>query len=392
MAESEQRQESRARRTAVSSSGWSLTLGRILGIPVRIHFTFLILLVWFGIMGASQFGGPFWAVLVLVCLFGCVLLHELGHAVAARRFGVRTREIVLYPIGGIAQLENLPGGRAELVIALAGPAVNLVLAGALAVALFFVDPGIGADAAAGAPAAGPRWILPWLLFANVVLFVFNLIPAFPMDGGRVLRAALTLRLGPEKATRIAARVGQTIAVLFGLVGIFGLPPVLAPSPILVLIALFVFLGATQEAAYERRRTTVEGHSAREAMVTRFETLAPQDSLARASELLLATHQQDFPVIDGWGRVAGVLTRSTLLQGLAREGSEAAVLDIMVREVPVATPDADLEEILRHLQARPDLPVLVLQEGRLLGMITLENLGEFIEVARRSPARREPSGS
>jgi Zn-dependent protease/predicted transcriptional regulator len=392
MAESDQQEARARRRGGGSGSGWSLTLGTILGIPVRIHFTFLILLVWFGVVSAGQFGGAFWAALVLVCLFGCVLLHELGHATAARRYGVRTREIVLYPIGGIAQLENIPGGRAELVIALAGPLVNLILAGLLLLAIVLTDPALAEDVARGMEITGPRTLLPWLLFANVMLFVFNLIPAFPMDGGRVLRAALTLRLGSERATQIAARVGQTIAVLFGLAGIFGLPPVLAPSPILVLIALFVFLGATQEAAYERRRTTVEGRTAREAMVTQFETLAPQESLGRASQLLLGTHQQDFPVIDAWGRVAGVLTRSALLEGLAREGSSGAVLDIMVREVPVATPDADLEEILRHLQARPGMPVLVLQEGKLLGMITLENLGEFIEVSRRSPARPGPASS
>jgi CBS domain-containing protein len=200
----------------------------------------------------------------------------------------------------------------------------------------------------------------------------------------VLRATLSLFLGQDRATSIAATVGQGMAILFAVLALFP-PPV---KPVLLLIAIFVFLGAAQEAAFQRNRTAVRGLTARAAMVTRFETLAPNDSLARAAELLLATHQHDFPVIDAWGRVAGVLQRSALLAGLAGEGRESAVLEYMDREPIAVPPTAPLEEVLRLLQARPMGPVLVVGEGGLEGMITLENFGELIEISQslRRPER------
>jgi len=221
----------------------------------------------------------------------------------------------------------------------------------------------------------PGPILPKLLAANLALLAFNLIPAFPMDGGRVLRASLSLVFGEEKATRVAAAVGQGIAVLFGATGLF------TGQWGLLFIALFVFLGAGQEAAFNRRRAMVVGRTAREAMITRFETLAPEDSLGRAAEVLLATHQQDFPVVDAWSRVAGVLSRARLMQGLAREGNSGAVLDVMQREFPVVAPGSELEEVLRYFQSDPRMPVIVLDGEQLVGMITLENLAEFIQIAR-----------
>jgi Zn-dependent protease len=373
MPTAERRKAAAARESGTGS--WSLLLGRVFGIPIRVHFTFVLLLIWFGMAGSSAGGTFVMAVVFLLALFGCVVLHELGHALTARAFGVRTREIVLYPIGGIARLENMPRGWAELVIALAGPLVNLFLAGflmAVIIALALPMPealGVATDLGG----------FVWSLFiANMLLFAFNLIPAFPMDGGRILRAGLALRMADERATQIAATVGQGFAIFFALVGI------LQKEPVLILIAFFVFLGAGQEALFHRRRAVVLGRTAGEAMMTRFEVLAPQDSLERASELLLAADQQDFPVVDAWQRVAGVLPRAALLEGLARLGKEGAVLEVMRREVTVVPPDHDLEGVLRHLQANPTVPVLVLDEDRLMGMITLENLTEFIEVTRRVP--------
>ncbi len=362
--------ESRGRRAAP----WSLRIGTLLGIPIRVHVTFLLLLFWFGTMAEEEGRGFLGGVTFLLLLFGCVVLHELGHATMARRYGVRTSEIVLYPIGGVARLDRIPSGRAELLIALAGPAVNLVLAGAIFVGLQLADghaPGSTGEAVARAP-------LGWqLVVANLTLFLFNLIPAFPMDGGRVLRAALSIFLGQARATTIAARVGQGLAVLFAILAIFP-PPV---KPTLLLIAFFVFLGAGQEEAYQRGRDAVRGLTARSAMVSRFERLAPQDSLGRAAELLLATHQQDFPVVDIWGRVAGVLPRSTLLAALAAGGRDVAVLEAMERDVLTVEPEMPLEEVLARLQGRPLQPILVVGEEGLEGMITLENFSELIEVSR-----------
>ncbi len=364
-------------------SGWSLQIGRILGIPVRVHFTFLLLVVWYAVDSTSRGNLLFLSIAFLLLVFGSVLLHELGHAVAAARFGVRTRDIVLYPIGGIARLENIPGGLAELWIALAGPLVNLGLAGGLAGLLWLtpIDWQLSATLVTG------EELVTRLLIANGMLFVFNLIPAFPMDGGRILRAALTLGLSQQRATEVAAAVGQSIAVLFGLLGL------VTGNLLLILIAVFVFLGATQEAMYYRQRALILGKKARVAMITRFEELAPQHSLVQAAEHLLATHQQDFPVVDAWHRVVGVLSRARLLEGLARAGGAAAVLEVMERDPPRVDVDADLELVLRLLRSRPGCPVMVLEQERLVGMITLDNLGEYIEVARRggggTPA--EPAG-
>ncbi len=352
-------------------AGWSLQIGTALGIPIRIHLTFLLLLLWFGFAATARGDSPVRAIVFLLLLFACVALHELGHAAMAARFGVRTREIVLYPIGGVARLENIPQGKAELLIALAGPVTNLALAVVLLVALLALGmpllPGSEAALSAGN-------FLHQLLLANVVLFAFNLVPAFPMDGGRVLRAALALAMPADRATSIAATIGQGIALLGGAAG------VLSGNWMLVFVAVFVFLGASQEEAFFRRRAMVVGRTAREAMITRFETLAPQETLGRAADLLLATHQQDFPVVDAWRRVAGVLSRTALMKGLAREGPGGAVLEAMVRDVPWIEPTADLEDVLRILQTDPSIPVLVMERGELVGMITLENLAEFIQIA------------
>jgi stage IV sporulation protein FB len=366
--------QSRMRGSAAGESPWSIRVGALAGIPIRIHLTFFLLLLWFGNVSRDQGQGFLGGVLFMLLLFGCVVLHELGHALAARRYGVATHEIVLYPFGGVARIDRMPSGRAELVIALAGPAVNLVLAGLLTTVILLwrsQAPESAKDIIGGAP------IVWQLLWANLTLFAFNLIPAFPMDGGRVLRATLSIFLGEARATNIAAGVGQAIALAFAVLAF--LPPPI--KPVLLLIAFFVFVGAGQEAAFQRSRSAVRGLAARDAMITRFETLAPQDPLSRAVEHLLASNQQDFPVVDSWGRVVGVLHRSALLAALAADGKESAVLEVMDREPAIVPPDQPLERVLRQLQAQPMQPVLVVGDGGLEGVITVDNLAELLEIAR-----------
>ena len=280
------------------AAGGAFRIGTVFGIPIRIHFTFLLLLVWWG-AGSAQAGRGFLdGVVFILLVFACVVLHELGHAAAGHRFGVQTREIVLYPIGGVARLDRIPAGMAEFWIALAGPAVNFVLGSTVLLFLLLSGEvptfdGQGMEFA-GAPLLG-RFV-----FINFMLFAFNLfIPAFPMDGGRALRAGLSVFLGQTRATRIAARIGQGVAVLMAVLAV--IPPV---NPVGLLIAFFVFVGAGQEAAYERSRSAMQGLTARNAMITRYETIAPQESLGRAAELLLSGHQQDLPVVDAWGRLEG----------------------------------------------------------------------------------------
>lgn len=347
------------------ASGWALRIGTLAGIPLRVHATFLLLLVWFGHLSHTRTGDALGGIVFLLLIFLCVVLHELGHALAARRFGVRTREIVLYPIGGIARLEGMPSGWAELWIALAGPAVNLVLA---AVLLVFVLFGPVPWPAGAEEMLGRGGLLPRLLVANVILFTFNLLPAFPMDGGRVLRAGLSLALPESRATTIAARVGQAMAVGFAILG------ALTGNVILFLIALFVYLGASQEAAFARRRVRLAGLRARDVMLEAPVLLAPHATLGQALERLVAAGQRDFPVVDGWGRLAGVLPSSTLLSALERFGPEASVLDVMHRQVPAVPPEAGLERVLECLQSAPHLPVVVVRDEGPLGLITTDSLG------------------
>ncbi len=278
-----------------SGSRWALQIGSVLGIPIRIHATFLLILVWVGMDAATYSRSVPREIAFVLAVFACVVLHELGHAAMALRFGVRTREIVLYPIGGVARLESIPGGWTELLIALAGPAVNVALAGVCAAMLVAFDVRLTLQSLVQWQNLG---LVQRLLGINIILIVFNMIPAFPMDGGRVLRAMLAIGLGQQRATRIAAFIGQAIALIFVVGGIF------TGNFFLAFIGLFVFLGASQEVAFQTRRHAVAGHTAHEAMITKFETLSPQDTLGRAAELLLATHQHDFPVLDAWNRVAG----------------------------------------------------------------------------------------
>jgi len=370
-----QAQESvRPPASGARSSRWAFQIASVFGVPIRIHATFLLILVYFGMAAAASSRNVPRELVFVLGLFACVVLHELGHAMMALRFGVKTREIVLYPIGGIARLESIPGGWAELAIALAGPFVNVVLAAACAALLFVMDI---PDPFRYTPLWQNTGLVQRLLAANVLLVVFNMIPAFPMDGGRVLRAILALGLGQQRATKIAALVGQAIAAVFVVLGLF------QGNFFLAFIGVFVFLGASQEVAFQTSRRAVAGRTAREAMITKYETLAPQDTLGHAAQLLLASHQHDFPVVDAWGRVAGVLPRTVLLESLARTGRETPVLDVMLREPVAITPETDLERVLQLLQGDPAKPLLVLEDGALRGMVTFENLAEFIVLSDRS---------
>jgi Zn-dependent protease/predicted transcriptional regulator len=351
----------------------SVQLLVLFGIPIRVHFTFLFLVLLVAGLLASTGEPAILAVTTLAAVFACLVAHELGHALVARRFGIGTREIVLLPIGGITRFTGIPLGVAELLIAAAGPAVNLALAVGLAFGITLL----------GLPWAlvSDNWLaslLGRLVLANALIFAFNLLPAFPMDGGRILRASLTFVMPEDRATRVAAAVGQGLAVMLALFALFG--P--ARNLLLLVIALVVFFGASQEAALNRTRSMVRGRTAREAMMTRFERLQPQDSLGWATRLFLATHQRHFPVIDAWGRVAGLVDRASLIDGLSTHGPDVAVLEVMRRQVPIVAPQAPLSDVLRALQGRPDLPALVVEDDQLLGMVDLEKIVQFNEVTRR----------
>jgi Zn-dependent protease/CBS domain-containing protein len=350
---------------------WSWRIGTIAGIGLYIHATFwlLILFILYGYWAqrhslAMALGG----VAFILMIFGCIILHELGHALTARRFGIRTRDITLLPIGGLARLERMPDDPwQEFWVALAGPAVNVVIAAILYAILL----AIGAT-----PYLGQfRWVggnfLNKLMAVNVWLVGFNLLPAFPMDGGRVLRALLATRVEYTRATHFAARIGQGMAFLFGLVGLF-------TDPFLLFIALFVWMGAEQEAALAQIHTSLGGIPVQRVMLTDFRTLQPDDTLAHAVEHILAGWQQDFPVVFG-DHVLGVLTREDLLRTLAQGGSGLHVRDAMRRNVKIADSHDMLEKALALLHSCDCKSLPVEHDGRLVGMLTMDNVGEFLMI-------------
>lgn len=368
---------------------WSIKLGRIAGIDVYVHATFLALMAF--VAGSYLVAGEPVAEAVegtafLLAVFGCVLVHEYGHALTARRFGIRTRDITLLPIGGVARLERMPDRPVqELWVALAGPAVNVVIAGGLAVWILLTH----ALGLAGLWEEVGDSFAVRLLLVNVTLVLFNLIPAFPMDGGRVLRALLAMRMEYARATRIAARLGQAIACIFAFFGLLGIAGGMG-NPMLLFIALFVWVGANQEASLAELRSTFGGAQVRDAMMTRYEWLSPAESLERAVQLVMAGAQSDFPVLME-DRVVGILTRRRLLSVLAQRGKWATIAEAMEVDFVSADAGAPLEGFLRRHAGRPPSVVPVLEAGRLVGLLTWDNLTDFVLI-RAAMRGGLPSGA
>lgn len=359
---------------------WSVSLGRIAGTEVRIHLTFLLLLVWFGAVAGSSggIGEAFTAVAFILAVFACVLAHEFGHVLTARRFGINTRDITLLPIGGVASIERLPEKPGqELLIAVAGPLVNVVIAAVL-IAFFGVD--LATRRFVELASEQKIDFISQLALVNVSLVAFNLLPAFPMDGGRMLRALLSYRLGRLRATRIAATIGQAIAFGLAFLGLFG-------NPLLLFIALFVFLAAGQEAQAVEISEATKKAALGDATITSFERLGSQSTVGQAVKLLLATTQREFPVIDAAGHLRGVLTREGMIRALAQSGPETPVLDVMVRDVPVVNARAPLSAAVALLQSGGQPMVGVVDdEQRVGGIITPENLAEYLMVAEAGRGR------
>jgi Zn-dependent protease/predicted transcriptional regulator len=350
---------------------WSWKLGRFAGIDVYMHVTFLLLVAFIAWSAYAQTGtvaGAVQGVAFILALFGSVILHEFGHALTARRYHVATRDITLYPIGGVARLERMPDKPIEeLWVALAGPAVNVVIALVL-FAWLSVTGGLSPVTQLGL-VDGP--ILERLLYANVSLVLFNLLPAFPMDGGRALRALLALRLDYVRATQIAAVLGQAMAVLFGFAGLFG-------NPVLLFIAFFVWTAASQEAGLVQIKSALGNIPVSRAMLRDYRTVRPDDRLQVVIDLILSGSQQDFPVVDA-GRVVGVLTRQAVMTALSKQGEAGPVVDVMEREFHTASPHDMLEPVFLGMQAQRCRIVPVVNQGQLVGLVTLENIGEFLMI-------------
>jgi len=353
----------------------SLLLGKVAGIKVQVHWSFLLLIGWIvfvGLISGMSTRGTVWNIIFVLVLFICVVLHELGHALTAKRFDVQTQKITLLPIGGVASLEEMPEEpKQELLITLAGPAVNLLIALLLYIFIpfdffrnldqqqiqeFFSE-------------ISPRNFLFLLFYANIILAAFNFIPAFPMDGGRILRALLAMRMGRVQATQIAARLGQFVAFLFFFLGLFY-------NPFLALIGVFIFFGAQGENILIQQLSILRGHQVRDAMMTNITILNPEDSLENVVDTIIAGTERDFVVTDG-NRAVGIVYNSDLMQSLRSRTNGMQVKDIMIKDFDSVSAHDDLADIYRKVHSAKKTFFPVVDGGRLLGAIDMTNINEFM---------------
>ncbi len=348
---------------------WAIRVGQVAGIGLYIHYTFFLLIGWIvfvhlndpaGAVGIAESIG------FVLAIFACVVLHEFGHALMARRFHIETRDITLLPIGGVARLERMPKDPwQELLVALAGPAVNFAIA-ALLYGIVVTRGGLAPVSSVWAP-TGP--FLDRLLWINLTLALFNLLPAFPMDGGRVLRAVLGWKMDYERATETAASVGQAMAMLFALVGLMS-------NWFLLFIALFVYMGAQAEAHMVHIRSAVKGVRVGDVMLRHFEVLSGTDTLGHAVDHILAGAQQGFPVMED-GQLLGILPRNDLLKSVALHGRDKQVNEFMRQQCETVDENEPLDKTIERLQQGDCHMFPVVHGGQLVGVITLGNVGEWL---------------
>jgi Zn-dependent protease/CBS domain-containing protein len=346
---------------------WSVAIGRITGTAIRLHITFIPFLLWIAVSD-YKFGGYDAAtsyVVFLLLVFACVVAHEFGHILTPRYFGIRTPEVTLLPIGGVANMERIPEDPwQELPVAVAGPLVNVVIAAVLILLGGFAMTDLQAIDLANAP------LLPRLALVNATLVVFNLIPAFPMDGGRVLRALLAMRLGPQRATEIAARLGQVFAFLFVALGLFF-------NPLLIFIGLFVFIAGVSEVQAGAVHCLARGLTVFDGMERSVQCMRSDASLSDAVDIPLASSQRSFPVVDAQGAPVGMLGRDDLA-GILKKFEPGTKVAAVMRAPTIIPATAPLGEAIKDMNQMKNAPEIVVDnEGRIIGMLTLENIAEMM---------------
>lgn len=374
---------------------WSFRIAQVFGIDIKIHITFFLILI----LGAVQWGGPAglsgaaFGVLLMLLLFTCVTLHELGHSVVALRFGIPVREIILLPLGGVAVIGRNPDKPLhELLIAIAGPLVNVVIAiillliSGFAVGLNVLD---GRGLLSGLQMTPSlSTLLVWLLSANLSLVIFNLIPAFPLDGGRVLRALLAMAMGYPRATVIASGIGQVAAIILGIIG------VLSGNFVLALIAIFIFTGAGQESSEAQARTVLDTLRVRDAYNRHAISLTVGDRMSKVVGHILTSYQPDFAVTQG-DRLLGIITREDVLRALNTETSDLYVTQMMRREFVRVNADQSLHEVRDIMNEKGARTVAVYDNEQFLGLVSLEDIAEAFTVlsfVQRFEQRRTTAGS
>jgi Zn-dependent protease len=347
----------------------SLSLGKIAGIKVSIHWTFLILLAWIVYVN-YQLGSTsqqlLLSVVYVLVIFVCVTLHEYGHALTARKFNIGTRDITLYPIGGIASLESIPKKpKEELLVALAGPAVNVLIA---AILLPFTGLESIFDSAGFTQINGSNFLAS-VVSVNVWLVLFNMIPAFPMDGGRVFRALLALKLDRVKATRIAAGLGQILAIGFMLFGLYS-------NPFLFIIGLFIYFSAQAEAKHAQTELVLEGNTIQKITMRNYPVLSVESRLKDAIDITLTSQQKNFVVVEG-GRIMGTLSQSNIIRALQEYKDDVVLTEVMDKNLlylPLTTP---MEVALRMMKQEDKSMAVVTDGDQHIGIIDSDNLIEFI---------------
>ena len=355
-----------------SKMKWSLYIGKVSGIKIFIHWTFLILILWIIQLGISQKHGLnqiLLSLVFLIAVFICIVLHELGHAITAQRFNVRTRDIILLPIGGVARMERIPEKpKQELLVAVMGPAVNILISAILFIILKVTN--TYPSSVRDIDFTSSNFLFQ-LYTINLFLAVFNFIPAFPMDGGRVLRALLSLKLSRVKATRIAAYTGQVIAICFVFIGF-------SFNPMLVLIGFFIFLGAYAEANAEQTLSYLHEIKVSDVLMHRYSVLQPGDSLSKAVDLLLNSQEHSF-IIEENDEVKGTLSRKEIIAGLSKFGKDVAISKIMQTNVASLKPGDLLRDIMQRFSGNAETIMPVVDGKKIVGVLDLENISEFVQI-------------
>jgi len=357
----------------------SLSLSKIAGIDIHIHWTFSLLIIWtiYNNMRAGLDALQVtWSVFFVLSLFVCVTLHELGHALAAKRYGIKTKDITLYPIGGVARLERMPEKpKQELAVAFAGPAVNFIIA--ILLLPLMLSPDFNAEESSNSLVIGAHNFLPMLGMLNITLAVFNLIPAFPMDGGRVLRALLAMKMGRLKATQIAAGIGKLLAFGFIVMGFYS-------NPFLIFIGLFVIFGANAEEQMVKTQELVVTFTAKHAMMTQFFSLKKEEPISKAIELLLAGQAKSFLITDQ-GIPYGIIDRDDIIRGIKEFDENQSLQHIARKELITVDENTPLTEVFMEFRKTRTPLILVMAHDQLAGILDTENIAELIMIntARRA---------
>lgn len=355
--------------------GNSLKVGRAFGIDVKVHWTFFLLLVFFAYLSYANTQSLVNALItigIIVALFLCVVAHEYGHSLVAQRMGIEVQDITLLPIGGLARMKSMPERPIdEVKVAVAGPLVNVVLAPVFIALAFLFGFNLSTLSNVLEAQDSVGNVLLYLGAINIFLVVFNMIPAFPMDGGRVLRGLLATRFGPIRATSIASRTGQFFALGFFVLGLFF-------NPILALIAVFIFFGASGENQMVRQRETMRGLTVSDVMGTkrRTETVTPYHNFGQVFDAVIHGYQEDFPVVDEEGNLVGMITRNEIRAAAHSPERFSSVRDLMKTEFPTISPEADLFTDGHRILQESDLrAVPVVKFDDLVGMLTIDDIGQ-----------------